>query len=436
VRDLGLMFFELLWEEIWRRGRKTSMELINSMGKRFGSSVRRRGGERPQQDGVVYLSVTVVVMTTSLLITMSTSPGYYSVQAQQLQLHPVDLGVLQAVKESMWDLPGGTFFSSWQFNFSNSTTDDNPCVSFSGVQCVNVDGFNRVSSLWLGPQTAGSPGLSGSLSPLLGSLNFLSELTISSGSVRGTIPESLGNLLSLQMFSCSENRLSGSIPSSFVNLKSLQILQLGMNSLDGSVPWELGQLPSLKVLVLSDNKLSGPIPLFSANVPLVHLELRNNFFSGGLPMTLPSSLQYLSLKKNCLTGWLGSGGLMSSSLSSSLSYLDLSYNQFTGVIPSVLFTFPLTFLLLNHNQFTEGLSLTAPINTGSVVDLSYNHLQGPIPSFLSTAQSLFLNNNFFVGAISQVSESGVQFWVPPILFSLELLRAWFDCLRHPSINDS
>jgi hypothetical protein len=49
---------------------------------------------------------------------------------------------------------------------------------------------------------------------------------------------------------------------------------------------------------------------------------------------------------------------------------------------------------------------------------------------------LFLNNNFFVGAISQVSESGVRFWVPPILFSLELLRAWFDCLWHPSINDS
>jgi hypothetical protein len=50
---------------------------------------------------------------------------------------------------------------------------------------------------------------------------------------------------------------------------------------------------------------------------------------------------------------------------------------------------------------------------------------------------LLLNNNFFVGAISQVSELGVQFWVPPILFSLELLRAWFDlfaCSIHQSMT--
>jgi hypothetical protein len=320
--------------------------------------------------------------------------GIVPLEAQQL-LDQQDFEVLASVKNSMVDLPGGSFFSTWEF-----AANVDPCESFSGVQCVTVDGVNRVGSLFLGPQSAGSPGLSGTLTPALGSLVYLTQLMISAGEVQGSLPSSLGNLENLQIFSCDQNRISGSIPDSFANLRNLQILQLSMNGLDGSIPWGLGQLPALKILILSDNELSGSIPSFSSSY-LTHLDLRNNELSGGIP-SLPSSLQYLSLTRNALTGWLGALVPLSS-----LTYLDCSFNQFSGSIPSVLFTFPLSYLMLNRNLLSGQVSVPAPI-TINYVDLSYNHLDGTISPFLAGAQSLFLNNNFFIGAVPEVFVSRME----------------------------
>lgn len=310
-------------------------------------------------------------------------------------LHPTDMLALRAVKSSMSDLPGGTFFSTWVFALRT-----NPCVSFSGVQCAPVGSFNRVTSLSLGPTSAGTPGLTGTLPPALGDLAFLTTLTVAPGALRGPIPASLGRLSRLSTLSCSANSLSGPIPTSLANLRSLSALQITRNDLTGQIPPELGAIRALKVLILSENGLYGPVPSF-AQTSLIHLDVRGNDLSGGLP-GLPVSVQYLSATQNRFSGSVENlAGLVG------LSYLDLSFNAFSGSIPSAVFSFPLSFLLLNHNQFRGAVSVPGLV-TIPVVDLSHNHLQGCISPFLAGAQSLFLNNNLFVGTIPQDFASKMQ----------------------------
>lgn len=338
-------------------------------------------------------------MTGEALILLTLLSLLFPLHAQLL--HPIDMLALRSIKESMGDLPGGSFFSSWVFSLTV-----NPCQSFSGVQCMQVDNFNRVNYLSLGPQTAGLPGLSGSLTPSLGALAYLESLTISAGALRGTIPDSIGNLQNLQIFSCNQNYLSGNLPSSFANLRNLQVLQLRRNQLGGQIPWGIGALSNLQVFILSDNQFSGPIPTLSST-SLTHLDLRNNALTGGLP-NLPPSLQYLCLTKNRISGQIDS--LVSLS---SLTYLDLSSNQFSGNIPSEVFAFPLSFLMLNRNQLSGAVQVMGQVKI-PVVDLSHNHLQGGITPYLAGAQSLFLNNNQFVGAVPQV-RSSLSLQLPHIL---------------------
>ncbi|XP_024363122.1 uncharacterized protein [Physcomitrium patens] len=339
---------------------------------------RRRSHPKSRRQSALAVVVVLAIVSASLLLPV----------AHAQLLHPIDMLTLRSIKATMNDLPGGSFFSTWVFALRI-----NPCQSFAGLQCVKVGSFNRVSSLSLGPPTAGLPGLSGSLPHSLGDLFYLQTLTISSGALRGSIPDSIGNLQNLRTFSLSPNYLSGPIPTSFANLHNLETLQIRKNLLEGQIPPGIGNLASLKVLVLSENRLYGPVPELS-QTPLMHLDVRNNDLSGGLP-PLPCSLQYLSVTRNQLSGPINAVEPLTS-----LSYLDLSYNEFTGSIPSAVFEFPLSFLLLNHNQLRGAVSVPAEV-TISVVDLSHNKLQGTISPYLAGTQSLFLNNNLFVGTVPQ-----------------------------------
>ncbi len=62
-----------------------------------------------------------------------------------------DCEILASVKNTMAGLPGGiSVLSTWEF-----AANVDPCESFTGVECITVDGVNRVGSLFLGPQFAG-----------------------------------------------------------------------------------------------------------------------------------------------------------------------------------------------------------------------------------------------------------------------------------------
>lgn len=279
-------------------------------------------------------------------------------------------------------MPGSNFFTSWDF-----TAD--PC-NFAGVYCDS----DKVISLNLGDPRAGSPGLTGRLHPAIGNLSALAEFTVVPGRIYGALPQSFSNLKNLRFLGVNRNFISGDIPAGLGGLRNLRTIDLSYNQLAGTIPPSVGALPELTNMILCHNCLSGSVPRFVSQT-LTRLDLKHNALSGSLaPDSLPPSLQYLSLSWNQLSGPMAR---LLARLDQ-LNYLDLSLNQFTGPIPARIFSFPLTDLQLERNQFS-GLVQPADLVSIPTVDLSYNRLSGEISGMLASVQNLYLNNNRFTGRV-------------------------------------
>ncbi|KAJ1435723.1 Leucine-rich repeat [Sesbania bispinosa] len=297
-------------------------------------------------------------------------------------LDPADFLALQSIRKALEDMPGSNFFASWDF-----TAD--PC-NFAGVYCDS----DKVIALNLGDPRAGSPGLTGRLEPAIGKLSSLAEFTVVPGRIYGPLPQTLTNLKNLRFLGVNRNFISGDIPAGLGGLRNLRTIDLSYNQLTGRIPPTVGSLPELTNLILCHNRLSGSIPRFDSQ-SLTRLDLKHNALSGSLaPNSLPPSLQYLSLSWNQLSG------PMDRILArlDQLNYLDLSLNQFTGPIPGRIFSFPLTNLQLERNQFYGPIQPADQV-TIATVDLSYNRLSGQISPMFSSVQNLYLNNNRFTGRV-------------------------------------
>ncbi|XP_058742230.1 LRR receptor-like serine/threonine-protein kinase ERL2 [Vicia villosa] len=297
-------------------------------------------------------------------------------------LDPTDFLALQSIRKSLEDMPGSDFFSSWDF-----TAD--PC-NFSGVLCDS----DKVIALNLGDPRAGAAGLTGRLDAAIGKLSSLAEFTVVPGRIYGTLPQTISNLKSLKFLAINRNFISGEIPAELGELRSLKTIDLSYNQLTGKIPPTVGSLPGLTNLILCHNRLSGSIPRFGSQA-LTRLDLKHNSLTGSLgPNSLPPSLQYLSLSWNQLTG---SMDRVLTRLEQ-LNYLDLSLNQFTGTLPGRIFSFPLSNLQLQRNQFSGSVE---PVDQVAIptVDLSFNRLSGQISPMLASVQNLYLNNNRFSGRV-------------------------------------
>ncbi|KAG5051856.1 hypothetical protein AAZX31_02G144500 [Glycine max] len=297
-------------------------------------------------------------------------------------LDPADFLALQNIRKALQDMPASDFFSSWDF-----TAD--PC-NFAGVYCDS----DKVIALNLGDPRAGSPGLTGRLHPSVGKLSALAEFTVVPGRIYGPLPETLSDLKNLRFLGVNRNFISGEIPTKLGELRNLRTVDLSYNQLTGRIPPTVGTLPELTNLILCHNRLSGSVPRFESHT-LTRLDLKHNSLSGSLPPnSLPPSLQYLSLSWNQLTGPMDR---LLARLDQ-VKYLDLSLNKFTGPIPGHIFSFPLTNLQLERNQFSGPVQ---PVDQVSIptVDLSYNRLYGQISPMLATVQNLYLNNNRFTGRV-------------------------------------
>ncbi|XP_010465817.1 PREDICTED: leucine-rich repeat receptor-like serine/threonine-protein kinase BAM2 isoform X2 [Camelina sativa] len=297
-------------------------------------------------------------------------------------LAPTDRAALESIRDSLTDMPGSAFFSSWDF------TVPDPCSSFSGLTCSSSLG--RVTGLSLGPN------LSGSLSPSISNLTHLTQLILYPGSVTGPLPPRFDSLPLLRVISLTRNRLTGPIPVSLSSLSSLHTLDLSYNQLSGSLPPFLTTLPQLKVLVLASNHFSNNLNPVSS--PLFHLDLKLNQISGELPPAFPITLRYLSLSGNSMQGTINALEPLTE-----LIYIDLSMNQFTGAIPNSLFSPTISTMFLQRNNFTSIATSIAPalLPQGSIVDLSHNSISGDLPPALAGAEALFLNNNRLTGDIPE-----------------------------------
>ncbi|KAF6136639.1 hypothetical protein GIB67_011760 [Kingdonia uniflora] len=328
------------------------------------------------------LQLLLLLLLVSLTLQTQPSPP---------KLNPIDFAALFSIKSTLSDLPGSNFFASWDF------LSPHPCSTFSGITCSFESDSLRVDTLTLGTGLVNSSGLTGSLSNSITNLTSLTQLVLYSGIVTGSIPSQIGELTHLRVISLTNNRLSGGIPISITMLRDLHTLDLSYNELSGSVPPSLTSLPSLKVLVLESNRFLGEFP--AVLTQLLHLDLRNNGFSGEL-MLLPLSIRYLSVSQNQMWGPLNN---LFSLSSSELVYLDLSMNHFNGTIPQYFFTNPnLSTMLLQRNNLTGGIVSLVDFRhygEGSTVDLSHNFLSGELSVALAGVENVFLNNNRFTGVV-------------------------------------
>ncbi|CAL9066543.1 unnamed protein product [Musa banksii] len=264
--------------------------------------------------------------------------------------------------------------------------------------------------------------LSGSFPDWLGNIKNLKSLDLSINSLCGSVPASIGNLSLLQHLDLDSNDLNGTISKGIGQLKSLVDLDLRNNSLSLSED-DLANLSSLKYLDISYNFIEldksddwippfrlqslfmdfcqiGPTPQFPkwlrTQTTLRDLDLSSAGIKDMFFDRLPSSLEYLDLRNNSLSGHLPPKIL---NMMPRLEYLDLSNNKITGVKDMILDGHPssLEQLDLSYNSLHESqlvslgnLSMLRSLNLGS------NNLKGLLPEgikWLKGLTDLDLYNN-------------------------------------------
>nr|XP_043608221.1 inactive leucine-rich repeat receptor-like serine/threonine-protein kinase At1g60630 [Erigeron canadensis] len=168
--------------------------------------------------------------------------------------------------------------------------------------------------------------------------NKLSKLVLESKNLSGTLdPNVLNQLDQIRVLSFKNNSISGQIPNLF-NLTNLKSLYLSYNNFSGEFPVSLTTLHRLKTIVLSGNQLSGNIPNSILNLQRLHIfYLDDNKFAGIIPPFNQTSLKYLNLSENQLTGVIPATGTLlrfnSTSFSGNVDLCGESFHLSCGVSP-------------------------------------------------------------------------------------------------------
>ncbi|KAM3338599.1 receptor kinase-like protein Xa21 [Capsicum galapagoense] len=200
-------------------------------------------------------------------------------------------------------------------------------------------------------------------------------------------------------------QLQGIISPSLANLSFLRELNLKNNFFHGGIPYGLGHLPRLRVIDIQNNQLNGSIPtsLFQhwrvQVISLAFNKLSGEMWKG--PWYVPE-LRVLNLRNNSFTG------IIPPSVGNATKLLNFSLygNRVSGNIPEELGNLSqLAFLNLADNQLTG--SLPAPLfNISSLVgvSVSFNSLSGPLlldeGNIVSNLEFLVMHYNQISGPIS------------------------------------
>ncbi|XP_022135387.1 leucine-rich repeat receptor-like serine/threonine/tyrosine-protein kinase SOBIR1 [Momordica charantia] len=138
-----------------------------------------------------------------------------------------------------------------------------PC-DVAGVFCERRLSGNGTYVLRITRLVFNAKGLAGSLSPAIGRLTELKELTV------------------------SNNRLVDQVPPQIVDCRKLEILDLQNNQFSGKVPSGLSSLIRLRVIDFSANKFSGSLDFLKQFPNLETLSIANNYFTGKIPPSIRS----------------------------------------------------------------------------------------------------------------------------------------------------
>lgn len=272
------------------------------------------------------------------------------------------------------------------------------CCRWEGVLC-NTNG-TRVTRLSL-PGRA----LSGTLTPFLGNLSFLSPLNLSTNNLSG--PLSLSLPASITALDLSSNHFDGSIDPLILHRASgLISFNVSNNSFAGLIPTSLCEIsPLVEILDFSANQFSGELFLgFGRCARMQVLRAGFNSLSGWIPSDIYSvkTLREIALPNNRFSGPVNN----SIALLSNLTILELHVNELSGEIPADIgLLCKLEQLLLHTNNLSGNLppSLTAGCSALTTLILRNNYLGGEISdldwSKLQRLEAIDLGNNSFVGQI-------------------------------------
>ncbi|KAJ7961769.1 putative Receptor-kinase [Quillaja saponaria] len=233
-------------------------------------------------------------------------------------------------------------------------------------------------------------GLAGSISPYIGNLSFLRNLTLQNNSFYGQIPQEVGRLYRLQNLLLKNNTLGGEIPVNLTMCSILKSITIGGNKLIGSIPKEIGSLKNLEVLHFRTNKLTGGIPHSLGNLSSLRtFDVGANKMVGSIPDEIGDlkSLLLLSFFDNKFSGKLPS----SLYNMSSLIILSFRYNQIEGVLPNNIGNNfrNLRELALAGNRFYGTIpSSLSNISMLQVLDMPENNFTGQVPISLGNLQDL------------------------------------------------
>ncbi|KAF9667951.1 hypothetical protein SADUNF_Sadunf15G0076400 [Salix dunnii] len=170
--------------------------------------------------------------------------------------------------------------------YARLNLDNSDLRAFSIIRKdLGIDGQRRSSSA-----PCNTPGVfcERRLSPNSTYVLKITRLIFKSQRLNGFLSPAIGRLSELKELSLTNNQVVDQLPAHIVNCKKLEILDLGNNKFSGEVPSELSSIVRLRVLDLSSNTFSGNLSFLRHFPNLENLSLANNLFTGKVPKSIRS----------------------------------------------------------------------------------------------------------------------------------------------------
>lgn len=128
----------------------------------------------------------------------------------------------------------------------------------------------------------------------------VTRLVFKSQRLTGFLSPAIGRLSELKELSVPNNQLVDQVPSQIVDCRKLEILNLQGNQFSGEIPSELSSLIRLRVLDLASNRFSGDLGFLKYFPNLENLSLADNLFTGKIPPSIRSfrNLRFFNFSGN------------------------------------------------------------------------------------------------------------------------------------------
>ncbi|KAI3802527.1 hypothetical protein L1987_30660 [Smallanthus sonchifolius] len=120
--------------------------------------------------------------------------------------------------------------------------------------------------------------------------------------LKGFLSPAIGQLPEIKELSFTDNYLIGSIPPQVSDCRKLEVVNLRHNRFSGEVPAGISHHLRLRILDLSSNEFSGDLGFLKYFPKLEKLSLENNMFTGKVPVALRSfrNLVFFNVSGNSL----------------------------------------------------------------------------------------------------------------------------------------